>query len=192
MKIIAAGKEYYLDELIENPVEKILSIIEHVAKEQALVFTGIKVDGEEVYDHIEEVLLNNINEIQVIECILVTEEQLYFETLSSLLSYAKRSLIALPILADEMYEASISTTSWGKLVDFIEGLQWIQTTAVYYEKYRSTLDFSKELENLNLAVLQKDNILIGDIIQYEVIPRYQEIEDVLAKVINEGEIHDKN
>lgn len=192
MKIIAAGKEYYLDELSENPVEKILSIIEHEAKEQALVFTGIKVDGEEVYDQIEEVLLNNINEIQVIESILVTEEQLYFETVSSLLAYVKRSLIELPILADEMYETSVSAASWGKLVDFIEGLQWIQTTAVYYEKYQSTLDFSKELENLNLAVLQKDNILIGDIIQYEIIPRYQEIENVLAKVINEGEIHDKN
>ncbi|MBW5468704.1 hypothetical protein GPJ61_12645 [Brevibacillus formosus] len=185
MKIVAVGQEFYIDDVTENRVEYIFSIIDQVAKDHSLIFTGLKIDGEEFYEQLPEVINNNLDNIKVIEAILKTEKQLSIDTLYSIHSYVRKSLPVLPTLVDEMYETTVSPGAWEKLVLFIEGLQWIQTTSLYIESYQSMLDFSEELENFNSAVLQKDNTYIGDIIHYEIIPRYQEIKDTLTKDLHE-------
>lgn len=185
MKIVAIGQEFYIDDVTENRGEYIFSIIDQLAKDHSLIFTGLKIDGEEVYEHLPEVINDNLDNIKVIEVILKTEEQLSIDTLHSIHSYVQRSLPVLPNLVDEMYEATVSPSTWEKLILFLEGVQWIQTASMYISAYQSMLNFSEELENFNAAVLQKDNTFIGDIIQYEIIPRYQEIEDTLAKAFQE-------
>ncbi|NTU31068.1 hypothetical protein HPY27_13010 [Brevibacillus sp. HB1.1] len=182
MKILALGQEYHVDKTQDNVVEYILSIIKAIMAEKNMIFCGMRIDGREIYSDFEEEIEEEIESIEMIEPILLTEEQLSKDTLISIHEYVTRSLVHLPQLAERFHSEMISTDTWEELGQLVEGLLWIQNTVQYYPIYNDIFTFSNELETINTAVNQQDTYMIGDVVEYEIIPRYKMIEKQLEDI----------
>ncbi|TQR32569.1 hypothetical protein [Brevibacillus brevis] len=187
MKILLREQELMIDiSNIEN-ASNILSVIDAFVTKNNLVFCGLKINGEEIYDHFENVIMNNLDSINTIEPIVVTEEQLHKETLGSIHDYTVQALAILPNLVKEFYAGSPAEETWLQLGQLIEGLKWIQTASEYIVTINNDLSFVGELENLDQAIRQVDTVMIGDIIEYELIPRFEVIQTTLeGNARNEG------
>ncbi|UKL00709.1 hypothetical protein [Brevibacillus brevis] len=194
MKIIANNQEFHIQDQQTNSVTSIISFINQIIAESSMVFCGMKVDGEEIYDHFEE-LLSERESIQVIELILVTKEQLAKETLISIREYVSRALALLPGVVEAFYSGSPSSEEWTKLSQMIEGVQWIQNSSQYYADldFVDSFVFTQQLEDLNTAVMQQDHTMIADIIQYEIITKYEALHQGIGELsMHEVGQHDAN
>ncbi|UED75567.1 hypothetical protein [Brevibacillus sp. DP1.3A] len=182
MKILLREQELMIDiSKIEN-ASNVLSVIESFVTKNSLVFCGLKINGEEIYDHFENVIMNNLDRIDTIEPIVITEDQLRHETLESVRDYTVRSLVILPALVEEFYSGAPSENTWLQLGQLIEGLQWIQKASEYLN---NNLTFTQELETLDQAIRQHDTVMIGDIIEYELIPRFEVIQKNLEGIVRD-------
>jgi len=179
-------------------IEKINGLLE-----KDYYFSHFIVDGTEVFENHETYLNKNLDRIGQIEIVAKTVEEFLNDILLSAEDYIKRAIPELRTLAEEFYGNSKSET-WDRLDQLLEGLQWlnemlsviddISTTPFNWEKYlqiSSTLNH--EIENLSEAIANKDDILIGDIIQYELIPNFEALSKEIQKTIDtEGTRHDLN
>ncbi|HBZ81757.1 hypothetical protein NST23_25690 [Brevibacillus sp. FSL K6-0770] len=182
MKILVAGQEYHVDRTQENVIEYIFSIIKATMAEKTMTFCGVRIDGREVYKDFEEEIAESIETIETIEPILMTEEELAKETLLSIKDYTSRSIEYLNGLAYHFQTENVTSETWEDLGKLVEGLMWIQNTTPFYPEYETLFTFTSEMETINTAVIQQDTGLLGDMIEYEIIPRYQAIQEALEDI----------
>lgn len=182
MKIISDGKEFIIDVTVADAVSSILSVVRDIIDESDKIFYGLKINGQEVYEHFEMVLEENKATLETVEPMLVTKEQWTADTLYSIYEYTHNALPKAAELVENFYD-NPREDAWVQLSYLIEGLQWIHSTSEYLPEYASLLDSSSLLENLNTAVTQLDLVLIGDLIQYEIVPYYEKIQTQLVATI---------
>lgn len=185
MKLLISGQEFYFESRVDNVQSIIQKILDEVDI-KGMIFSHIVADGEEVYEDVEEFLIEQIQTIDYIEVKLVTIVELVLGILESTQGYIKRALPEMYEVFEECYQQP-SESTWTKLGQLIEGIQWLQQTATFLEKEKAKLtdlsidkdllSFSNEIVVLGEAVENQDFILIGDIIQYELIPKFEQISD---------------
>ncbi|NQF13284.1 hypothetical protein HPY31_05045 [Brevibacillus sp. HB1.3] len=188
MKLIAAGQEY----IIENNsvmIETVLNIVDQVVRDHSLVFCGFEVNREEFYDDLAQLVADRGETIETIEAILLTQEQWRRETLHSVKGYLQNALPLLETLYQDFYD-SPSERAWQDFGKLIESIEWISKVAEFTDS-QAFLDCREEVRNLELAVSQQDNGQIGDIIQFEIIPRFEKAIEALS-AIDGGKTFDIN
>ena len=123
---------------------------------------------------------------------MITE--LVNDTILSSYDYIKNAIPLITKLSDEFYQLP-SNSSWKQLTNLFEGIQWIIQTLtqidsindlnsiINYEKWNEYVqavsqlnEFIPELEN---SIINKDNILIGDLLLYEIVPTFENMLDKL-------------
>ncbi|KQL46526.1 hypothetical protein AN963_16495 [Brevibacillus choshinensis] len=177
MRLYAAGQEYVLENN-SGVVETVLDIINQAVEEQSLVFCGFQIDGEEYYGELADLVTERGDSIETMVAIMLTEEQLKEDTLLSVEQYLCNALPLLETLYHDFYNGP-SAETWNDLGKLIESIEWISKVAEYTDSH-SILEYREEVSNLEMAVNQQDTGLIGDIIQFEIIPRFEKARDALS------------
>ncbi|GIO07342.1 hypothetical protein J31TS6_33700 [Brevibacillus reuszeri] len=172
------GKQEYTLEFHDNVTVTILEIINQEIAEKDLILCGFYIDGEEYYGDLFELMMNQGESIQTVKAIVITEKELKQDSILSIQEYIGKALPVLSQLFNEFYSTP-SQNTWENLGQLVEGLEWIGK-AVEFIDSAELYDFKKEVEDIAIAVSQKDTGLIGDLIQYEIIPRFEEIRNVFG------------
>lgn len=178
-------------------------IIEEInnAMQKGYFFSYFIADGEEVFENHEQYLEQHAGKIDKLEIIAKTEKQFANDLLLDGEGYLTRALKELPVLSEAFYDNPTSE-DWTKLDALLGGLQWLDEmlmsigrSNIQISNWQSYLAISEkmqdEIKNFAEALENEDNVLIGDIIQYELQPIFEEFkEEINTTIDNEGTRHD--
>lgn len=149
------------------------------------------VDGTEVLDNHEEYILSHIKQIKRIDILLKSNKQFIRELHSSIDEYLTRAFPELDKLATEFYQGT-TTDTWGKVGHLMEALAWIHQTLQFiawkaqsFKTVYSDFSLEEELRMFEQALKEKDYVLAGDIIQYDIITKIHKLHVVSKKVLDE-------
>jgi hypothetical protein len=164
--------------------------------------SGIIVNGETLYDDFGDYLTEHFLQVEHVEIMTQTLEQLVYDTSTSTYSYLNGSVQALPQLASG-FNSNPTEDTWTKLGSFFEGMAWtIQSMTLlsqHIENADVTSDINAQVSKLiaaasemEIAVNNKDYVLLADILQYEVMEIYNDIAAIIKNLILEDNANDKN
>lgn len=193
MRFVIQNQEYFFENK-EQAVAQIQQLIEQTLSESQMLFSHMTVNGTEVYQDPFPFLKENLDAIDHVVVHLVTAEEYLEDVCRSAYEYASRAIPQVSSLSDEFY-TSPDETSWNKLSQLAEALQWFQQMESFLggkhaypqwiDRVRENLSFSEVLRQLDEAVQAQDLTLIGDILQYEVVPRFERLERAVADLFKE-------
>lgn len=183
-------------------IEQIFNIINEYYQNEDLQFSHLIVDGDAIYDNFDSYITENIEKIKNIEVITISLADTVNESIISAKQYVKNAIPIINNLAEEFYQKPNENT-WLQLTDLFEGIQWIiqsltQINSIessndivsdygiwdeYVQEVSKLNDIIPELEN---AVANKDNILIGDMLLYEIVPIFETMLGKLSLLIPEA------
>ncbi|MBM7540028.1 hypothetical protein [Amphibacillus cookii] len=190
----------------ENHIESVTPLIkwiEEVVNESDKHFSHLLIDDQEVHEQFDLVISDKITEIEKIEVVLKTESELLNELYLSGEAYLIRALPEIEKLTEKFYQTP-DQEAWGGLEQLIEGITWLDQLYEAIDQARKqplnwdkfTFIYTKlrmELVNLEDAIKMRDQTLIADIINYEVMPIMEELKLVFTACIDqEGERKDVN
>lgn len=190
----------------ENNAEVIADIIQQINSEiekENLHLSHLNIDGVDIYDDHAMYISDHIDHIQKIMVVLKTFPEFVHDLLLSTEEYIKQALPEVQLLVEELYQGD-SKHTWTKFEQLIEGLQWIaqMISTIDQGTYQpSGWDQYMELhKNFQLIIVEmeealqnKDTLLLGDIIQYEIIPGLKTLKNQVALTIDsEGKRYDLN
>jgi|LSQX01.3.fsa_nt_gb hypothetical protein len=125
-------------------------------------------------------------------------EQLVNESIMSTEQYTKNAIPLINNMAEEFYQRPNKNT-WSLLTDLFEGIQWIIQSIAQINSIKISdnlasdnwEEYIKEVSKLNYiipelenAIINKDNILIGDMLLYEIIPVFENMEERLGLLLS--------
>lgn len=160
-------------------------------------------DSINVYDDPEQYLLENLETIQTLEVVAQTTEELLNDILLTAENYLKRAVAEFVNLTNAFYNIP-TPENWTNFSDLLEGMQWInqiistidqmKRKPINWEQYiKLSAKLEVELKNMEEAVINSDHVLIADIIQYELLPIYETLQQEIKTTIDtEGIRHDVN
>jgi hypothetical protein len=200
MELIFKNETVQFGEL--SSVEEIIEKINELLADQ-YYFSHLIVDGEEIYEDPESYLLNSLESISTIEVAVKTIQEFVNEVLIMAKDYLTNAIPEMTSLADGFYQNPTSE-NWVDFSAMLEGMQWLNKTinvidkakerpANWNECIKLAAQFEMELKNLEQAVENSDNVLIADIIQYELLPVYEALlEEINTTIDTEVERYDLN
>lgn len=202
-------KIYIEQEIIEmdnnrDEIDNILNTIDKKVKESYKVFNFMKIDEVEIYNDYREYFLDNIKNIEKVEVFLVTYKELVRDILISTYDYINRTPDIIENLSDRFYKTP-DKDDWSSLNDLLGGISFILNSFSSIDGDRRLKDVIENYEIWNLyakevyslkeilpdfeeALSSEDNITIGDLLSYEIVPIFNNIKDKLLKLLNVEEV----
>jgi hypothetical protein len=179
----------------EIGIQQLFETINKELIEKNVFFSHLVIDGQEVFEEHEEYIIDQIDKIKLIEVKTKTIQEFVNGLFVLLNEYTSRAIPEIEKLSSEFYQA-VSENNWLALNDLLEGIEWIYETIKGIDQTKHTIvnwdEFVKcaatievELPNLLEAIENKDTILIADIIQYEMLPQFQLINNETGKTFEE-------
>lgn len=201
MDIYIRNKEIWFKNNTEIIEQLFNSINEHLQKEN-LQFSHLIIDNEEIYDNFDSYIIDNIEDIKKVEVVALSLAEMINESFKSAKQYSRNAIPLINKIAEEFYQKPDENT-WSQLTDLFEGIQWIIQSLTeinsiessdeivkgyevwdeYVQEVSKFNDIIFELEN---AVLNKDNVLIGDMLLYEITPVFEAVVKILDVLISEA------
>ena len=190
-------------EYIDSPfVEEIIQKTNELLKDE-FYFSHYIADGVEVNETPELFLEKNILKINTLEIIALQAKEFVDTLLLSAEEYTNRAVPYIKELVDEFYN-SPSPTSWKSLGELFEGIQWLSSMINLVDQsivrpitWDSVMEkasiIQDELESFEEALESADTVLIADLLQYEILPVFEELQVTMKLTIDtEGTRHDLN
>lgn len=185
-------------------IEDIFNGINEYLYKEDLQFSHLIIDGEEIYDNFDGYIIEKIKDIKKIEVIVLLLSEIVDGSLKSAEQYSKNAIPIINKLAEEFYQKP-DENAWSYLTDLFEGIQWIiqslteinsiESSDEIISDYEIWDDYIREVSKFNdvifeleNAVLNKDNILIGDMLLYEIVPIFEVMVEKLNSLISEVDI----
>ena len=206
-------KIYVEDNIIEmkNEVSEIANILNKIeeARDKNKVLSHIEVDGIEVYEDYYEYLLDNIKVIEEIRVVSISQEKLIEEVLLSTLGYIKGAIPEIEKLSNSFYKTPNSET-WENLGNLFEGINWIIETFSSIDEDKNLSEktpdrqqwnnyahkiysLSEVIKDMEEGLVNKDNILVADILAYEIVDAFKNMEIILLNLVGgENKLNDLN
>ncbi|WP_163538886.1 hypothetical protein [Gracilibacillus sp. YIM 98692] len=168
-----------------------------------LIFSHLELNGKEIYSDFKHYISVHLASIQSIKIIAKSQKTFINDSLLSAEVYLKRAIFLLDDVVDNFYN-NPSTDDWDDFKDLVDGLQWIiqmlNSISNLTEKpenggayIKINTELTETIHALGDAVANQDGILIADIIYYEIIPTYKQLEKLINKTIDEeGRRYDVN
>lgn len=172
----------------------------HIMLEAAqLTVDYMIVDGVEVMQDYQGYLAEHWEQIQEIEVKTKTQQEFAVEYLVSATQYLQRVIPEVKSLADQFYQGA-SNLTWHKFEQLLEGLQWLTeiysiipnlNSPVNWNEYGKTvISLLGKLGELGEAMQNSDQVLIADLILYEITPVLEEIQLQIAMILGSKEQKD--
>ena len=175
----------------ESGVQQLFTDINHYLKKNGSFLEALIVDGIEVLENHHDYVLSHIQDIQRIEILFKSNEQFIRELHFSISEYVTRALPELEKLATEFYQGTNAAT-WEKVVHLMEALGWIHQTLQFIsgrapaiKDLYAEFNLQEELVSFEQALKEKDYIFAGDIIQYDVITKLQDLQVICENALDE-------
>jgi len=174
-------------------IEELFAQIDKVCRETGLLFTHMVINGTEVFGDYENFIKDNLKNIEEIEVIMRTPEQLQNEVFLSVHEYLERAIPGIKELVEEFYQGP-KGESWTNLAQLLEGLQSINQITLLIDRsakqpanwqdYKEIYaKLETELSNLNEAMEDSDLVLFADLLNYEILPLLETLDAEVKKII---------
>ncbi|MBC3888233.1 hypothetical protein GH810_07915 [Acetobacterium paludosum] len=192
---------YIQDEVLEfdndpKTTKQIFDAINEYLNKRELKFSHLIIDGISVYENLFTYFSDNINKIEKVEVVLQTIPELVNETIITTDNYINNAIPLITELAEEFYQQPNDKT-WLKLNDLFEGIQWvieslsqidsiknlnsiINNYEIWNEYVQEVSKLSTIISELEVAIVGKDLISIGDMVLYEITPAFESMSDKLG------------
>lgn len=199
MELFIRGNMIHIDEPSAESIIETMN--EHL--EDGYFFSHFVADGEEIYNNHEQYLLEHAQTIQKLEIITKTVEQFTNDLLISAEQYINGATPEIETLVDEFYKSPTEAT-WHRFVQLLEGIQWLQQMITSignidgqpdnYPAYVAiATTMQEQLTELEEAMQNEDNVLVGDLIQYEITPLFEKLQsEITATIDKEGYRYEAN
>lgn len=200
MELIIKGNIIQFDKLptAEEIVGKINELLSH-----KYYYSHLIVDGEEIYDDPENYLFQSLESITRIEVAVKTVQEFVNEVLIMAMDYFLVAIPEMTVLADGFYKNPTSE-DWMSFSSMLEGMQWLNHSIDLIDKAKErpmnwdeciklAVQLQMELKNLEDAIENTDYVLIADIILYELLPIYKDLQtEFITTIDTEVERYDLN
>lgn len=183
-------------ELIINKINEML--------EESYYFSYLIIDGVDIYDEFDKIFMDEQDrEIQKIEVVAKTAVELVNDVLLTADNYIRKAIPEITIITDGFYNKPTSE-HWSGFQDMLEGVGWIKQLIssidqikekpMNWEEYlKLSTIMETELKNMLEALENADSVLIADIMLYELIPVFIELQkEINLTIDNEGVRTDVN
>ncbi|TLS50583.1 hypothetical protein FE782_19665 [Paenibacillus antri] len=196
MKIKFNGQDWN----IENTMEKYDLFLENINNNwpsAELRLSHFIVDGVAIYDNFEEYVSNRIHGIENLEIVTVTHQELLTGTIQAAIQYVFENKPRIVSMSKQFYRGATSTT-WNEFGSLTEGIEWLLQLTSHLEGTfvkdakltESVQEIRRKLTDLISALFQalqgKDETTLSDLLQYELIPVFEELEALLPKYMIGG------
>jgi len=200
VELIFKNETVQLEQLLS--VEEIIQKIDELLANQ-YYYSHLIVNGEEIYEELESYLLKSLESIVSIEVVVKTVREFVNEVLIISADYLIGAIPEMTLLADGFYQKPTSE-NWKIFSEMLEGMLWLNKSIDLIDKAKVrpenwneciqlAVQLQLELKNLEEAIENTDNVLIADIIQYELLPIYEALQTEFNTTIDtEGERYDLN
>ncbi|CAN7157922.1 hypothetical protein [Paenibacillus sp. LjRoot56] len=149
------------------------------------LYSYMIIDGVHIYEPYESYLLEHFAGIDQVEIVTQTYRQQKWSMLQTLKEYLERALPDLERLSDGFYQGADSET-WTRLNEMLEAMGWLLQVVELMgqeseplsnpEAYTEALSqIQEKISQLMEAVQAGDTTMIGDVIQYEILPVFQSL-----------------
>lgn len=204
MKLIINGRiEEFKNN--SNEIEPVLEKIKQALRDEELELSHLIVDGVGVYQDYQKYLCEKIDTVTEILVITLELRPLIDETLKSTLDYITNAISRLKPLVESFYQLPGQDT-WNHLADFLEGIGWLLETMnridqieqlhlyllnydIWNEYVQTMKGLNTQLNELEQAIVNKDHVLIGDLILYEILPVFELAKEKLRFMVPSGGNH---
>ena len=181
----------------ESAIATILKMVDDIIQEEATVFSHLVVDGIEIYDNHEAYLEREISNILEVRVVSSSKKEMIWNTMLSINDYLDRAVPALQDLIEKSY-GGFTNETWEGINQLAEGMQWIlqfrtftngynEKPANWHEVEESIISCENHFKQLITGIETQDTILISDILLYEIVPAYEELNKNLAKSLENKE-----
>lgn len=177
---------------IKNSAKQIDAVFELINKkiqESQLQVLFLVIDGVHVNDGFYAYFQEHIDTIKEVEVVCDSLSVLVNETVMSAYQYIKKAIPALKMLAEKFYQ-STDINDFNNLADLFEGIGWLVDTQnridqianldLLIKDYQLWNRYVKNIKQIVLilpeleqALKQRDYVLIGDLLTYEVVPEFE-------------------
>ncbi|WP_066192283.1 MULTISPECIES: hypothetical protein [Gracilibacillus] len=158
------------------------------------IINQVTINAQDVYDDFEAYLEQHWQSIEYIKVITQSKKQFINDTLLTAENYLDNAVDLVQELSNNFYQKP-GAEDWNQFQYFTEGITWFSNILVtidslkerpnnwkcYVDQYHKLEDGIKELAE---AVEADDETLIADIIQYEMIPIYQNLKKLISNTID--------
>lgn len=184
----------------EDAVQEIVNLIQNEIHKQNLVFTHCVIDGEEVFNHVENYIEEHKDTIQEIQIQAATRDEIINNMLLEAENYLSRALPALTELVDMFYQGATEKT-WGDFQQFLEATSWLFSMVQSIDQIKQPANWDayltimaqlqNELTSVMEAIENQDESLIADLLQYEITPLLEVLKvEITTTIDKEGSRHD--
>ncbi|WP_411953899.1 hypothetical protein ACKXGF_11725 [Alkalibacillus sp. S2W] len=188
MKLIVNDQIFKLNN-DSSALAEMESKIDSYIQDQHLYFSHFIVDGIEVFENHAKFFNENMDRIETVEAVVLTMEQFIHNTIDTIQEYLKQALPAIEEFTEQLYDGSEDIGS-NKTVQFIEAMDWIVQSVITIDSIpqkptewdaivQYALQLKPFLQEIVESFEQKDPVLFADLLQYEVMPILEGIEDYL-------------
>lgn len=182
----------------ESEIPKIFDYIDQIINKKNVFLKSMEIDGVEIYDNFYEHLLDKMESINKIEVKTQTLNQLIDDVVCDSWEYIVKAIPLIERLSAS-FKKNPTEKSWQELGNLFSGIEWMLETYRNIDQYENLSklvsnyyiwnEYVVELEKLKQslpdffeAINNKDTILIGDILQYEINPLFESISEKLNKL----------
>lgn len=195
------NNEVYTYENTNDQVNEMFDMINKEAERLNVHISHLMIDDNPIYENHGDYIVENLQSVQRIEVVMRTNLELINDGLVSMESYLQGALPEIDPLIDEFYQNPTEET-WHKLDQLLEGIEWLAGMIQIIDRYEKKLEnwddylkvfasFENELNELMNAMENRDNVLIADIIQYEITPLMTDLKTHVSATLDEqGERED--
>ncbi|WP_044896024.1 hypothetical protein [Bacillus alveayuensis] len=179
----------FQDEIIEineNNSDELASLMNRVNKtlqENGLVFSHFLVGGTPYYSDIQELMHEYGSKDVPVEIVGITEAEWILELKKEGFQYIQRAEPILEQLIEQLYTGENEGHVWQQFVHLSEGLNYLYqifSQSNLGKNNESIVDGIKSVsEQLLQAMENQDFTLIADFIQYELLPLFAQMRDIL-------------
>lgn len=179
--------------------EEILVIIDTILAQRGVVLGYLIINGKPIYKDFHNFFAEYAETIDNIEIVIEPLKALINDNFSTVYKYLSNAILQVNNLAEEFYRQPNENT-WMKLFDLFEGIQWIIESVIKIGKIEdienSVLDYgvwnqyvqsvgelSEMIKELEPPMVNKDHVLIGDLLIYEIIPIFQKIYGTIGLLV---------
>lgn len=183
----------------KNEIDNILNEIDNIVNKSSKILSYMVIDDFEVYEGYYDYFLDNIRVIENVEIIVLTYKELVDDILISTMDYIGRIPSKVEELANSFYK-NPDRQVWNNLNDLLGGISWIMNSFTSIDQDSRLKDVISSYENWNLyakevfalndilpdlegALSSGDNITIADILSYEILPIFNEMEVKLLDLV---------
>lgn len=156
--------------------------------------SSIEVDGASYYDDFEVVIERSFKQLKSFKIFTLSSEEHLMQLIQSIFEYVPRFTSGIREVADSFY-GELHEKDWQQFSLVIEGLNWlyqsiefstilikqVRQVNAYEDPFKTTLQLLEPLlVELETALQNQDYIAVGDLMQYEIAPIFDNIFEVLV------------